>query len=437
MTDPTLVGVAGIGGWANAHHEALWALEKAGVLRVVGACDPAAANLGEVCARFGFQARGVQVFESFEAMLDAIGGAQPWVSVAAPIPVHAAMHRACVERGLACYLEKPPTLDPAELEEMISTDLRGEFRTQVGFNHIAQPQRLELKRRLLAGDFGRLQRVSFLGAWKRGSRYFTRSPWVGRLLLEGRPFMDSCLGNAMAHHVHNLLFFAGRDHLYSWADCAALASEFYRANAIEGPDTVFAKGQLTGGVEMRLALTHACAGADLSEEVLECELATILISPMEGIEISWKDGRRERVPLPSDFPLQGNLGAFVAYLRGDSPRPSTLLEDCRPVVRVNAMAFAAARRVNAISPEWLSRSESSSDEFSLAIVGIVGNLRELVEDGQFPSESACPWGHPGGQAVPAELSGLVTRLHEIAAASLPPVPRSPVRPTPLQPLSLP
>jgi hypothetical protein len=157
-------------------------------------------------------------------MLDAECGELEVVTVPTPIPLHAPMHRACVERGLACYLEKPPTLYHAELDEMLAVEARAARQTQVAFNFIVEDSRQALKRRILAGEFGRVLRAGSHGHWPRPTTYFTRSAWAGRLFLGGRPVLDSCIGNAMAHYVHSLLFWCGDSALLSWAE-AALAAQ--------------------------------------------------------------------------------------------------------------------------------------------------------------------------------------------------------------------
>jgi predicted dehydrogenase len=100
-------------------------------------------------------------------MMHAHGEALDGVDIVSPIRFHSDRHRACVERGIACYLEKPPTLDPEELERMIATEAKAIRSTQVGFNHIGQAWRQRLRARVLPGEFGRLRRVSFKGVWRR------------------------------------------------------------------------------------------------------------------------------------------------------------------------------------------------------------------------------------------------------------------------------
>src|SRR5690606_16855120 len=121
---------------------------------------------------------------------------------------------------------------------MIQRDAKARHQTQVGFSYIVEPWRHALKERLRSGELGRLMRAALLGSWQRPSSYYERAPWAGRLAMQGGLVLDSCFGNAMAHHVHNLLFFAGEAGGFSWADIASARAELYRANAIESADTV-------------------------------------------------------------------------------------------------------------------------------------------------------------------------------------------------------
>src|SRR5207237_9307357 len=120
--------------------------------------------------------------------------------------LHAEMHAAATARGLPVYLEKPPTLDHVELEAMIRSDAQARKASLVGFNFIIEKARLSLKERLLAGEFGAVRGATLSALWPRPASYFARNNWGGRLLVDGHVVLDSCFGNAMAHFVHNLLF---------------------------------------------------------------------------------------------------------------------------------------------------------------------------------------------------------------------------------------
>jgi predicted dehydrogenase len=159
------------------------------------------------------------------------------VVVPTPINLHAEMHAAATAFGLPVHLEKPPTLDHAELEQMIAADAHARRASFVGFNFIIEKTRLALKQRLLAGEFGDVRGATLSATWPRPTSYFTRNQWAGRLLVGDQLVLDSCFGNAMAHFVHNLLFWAGNRGLYSWGQPAAVRAELDRAHPIEGADT--------------------------------------------------------------------------------------------------------------------------------------------------------------------------------------------------------
>ncbi len=412
---PISTAVAGIGGFGTAHHNALLKLENSGSFRVVATCDPALPRLEKVIETLEFTRRGVGLYESFEPMLARHGEDLNLITVAAPIRLHAPMHRACVERGIACYLEKPPTLDPEELEEMVRRDASARFATQVGFNYIYQPFRHTLKERIVRGEFGKLLRVGYIGLWQRALSYYARNGWAGRLLLEnGYVLLDSCCGNAMSHHLHNILFFAGDGTGHSWARPERVEAELYRANSIEGTDTIFARGVLENGVEFRLATSHACEPSHTSEEIITCEKAEIRITA-RGDWAIWQEGRLvESHPAPSAL-LVDNFALYADYLRGVEERPQTRLEDCRAFVHLNALLYIAARQIHPVAEVAQSRFAQDTMD-TIFIPGIAEVCERAIREGLFPSEQGTPWAKPGGSASVEALPSLRGVLAGMCAA---------------------
>ncbi|GHC01643.1 hypothetical protein GCM10007047_17750 [Cerasicoccus arenae] len=215
----------------------------------------------------------------------------------------------------------------------------------------------------------------------------------------------------MAHHIHNLLFFCGREDLFSWASCAIVEAEFYRVNDIQGPDTLFLRGEIDGGVRFRLGLTNSCDDDDLSVEELEFDDASVIIHPNTEIIIRHRSGVVESLPLPKDFPLVSNMRRYLAYFNGDIDRPTTLLQDCRPVVGLNALAFQACNRIHHLSDDFVNQLPgATSMDYVNYIPGIVEMLRDFVDCGLFPSETDCPWGQPGGRATSGDCAELPERI---------------------------
>lgn len=410
----TRVGIIGTGGFAGSHHNAVRALEAAGECRLVCTCDPNAVLLADARTRFDLDGRGVETFEDYRSMLDSHRNDLDVVTVPTPLPLHAEMHRACVEGGFACYLEKPPTLDPDEMERMLAVEANAARQTQVAFNFIVEEPRRALKARLAAGEFGRVRRVTFVGLWPRADTYFTRSGWAGRLLWhDGRLVLDSVIGNALAHHVHNTLFWAGTDALSSWASPAAVWADIYRAHAIEGLDTCFVRAECDNGVEVRLAATHACDGAQEQREQVECDDAVLTYVTGGSYQVTWKDGRPpEDAPADRRVLLQENLRAYFAYVRGEAERPLTRLIDSRPFVHFNALVYVAAGAITPVGPTHVHRSPAANGDL-IAIAGVRDACRTFVETGDLPAAQGLPWARQRDRDEAPARPGDLPRLPEI------------------------
>lgn len=407
---PIRVGIIGMGGYAARHHEALLQLENAGEARLVCTCDPAPANFAAKAAEWKLAGRGVPVHDDYRKMLDKHAGELDVVTVPTPIPLHAEMHRAGVERGLAVYLEKPPTLDPRELETMISTDAKAKIPTLVGFNFITEAPRQAIKRRLIQGEFGPLREVRLLGLWPRPTAYFTRNGWAGRLVGDdGRLILDSCVGNALSHHVHNVLHWAGTGGQDRWAAPTKVRASLLRAHDIQGADTFFLSVDTDTGVPVRIALSHACIGPHLHRETLVCDRATISYVTHDRADIRWRDGGVETVKL-GEFDAQvENFRAFFACFRSGAARPPTTLPDSRPFVHLHALAYIAAGQIQRFPAELAAKV--TGDDNHATFVPVRG-IHEAVE--RFLDDGTWPYGKPGS-ATPAQLDQLDAVVRRMAA----------------------
>jgi predicted dehydrogenase len=411
------VAIIGMGGFAQAHHRALQRLEAEGECRVVCTCDPNPDAFPAQTEAWDLAGRGVRVYSDYREMLDAHAGELDLATVPTPVPLHAPMHRACVERGLGCYLEKPPTLYHAELDEMLAVEAGAAQATQVGFLFIVENTRQELKARLLRGEFGALRRVGFVGNWPRKTTYFTRSAWAGRLLMDGRPVLDSCIGNAMAHFLHNLHFWCGQDGLFSWKEAAEVEAELYRAHAIENFDTCFVRAQTAGGVELRVAATHACIGTTSHREWVECDAATITYVTGDTYQIEWKNGRTESESADRRDLLTENFRAYFRYLRGESGRPLTRLIDAQPFVHCCDLMLLASGGITPVSEPNVERQPSADgDGEYVAIEGIRNACDTFATTGVFPSRQGAPWARPGGTAVMGDLPELLAVVQRMGQA---------------------
>ena len=418
MKPPIRIGIIGLGGYAGAHHDSVVKLEARHEARLVCTCDPHAPAFAAQQASLEFSRRGVQVFTDYRAMLDACGHELDLLVVPTPIPVHAEMHRAGVERGIPVYLEKPPTLDYRELEQMIDTDRIAKKATLVGFNFIIEQARLALKQRVLDGDFGPLREARLVARWPRPASYFSRNNWGGRLLgPDGSVILDSCFGNAMAHFVHNLLFWAGAGELMTWGRPETVRAELYRAHAIEGADTFFVESHTATGVVLRFGLTHACDGHHTHAETLVCEKATLRYVVGGQAEIHWNDGRIEHVGIEPFHALIANHLDYYRYLRGETTRPATTLVDARPFVVLNNLVYVSSGEITPLPADRITSLIHPQDAQSyLSVDGLPAAIDDFLTHGRWPG-TTLGWrrGTPASTVTPADLPRFIPTLKTLVA----------------------
>ncbi len=414
---PVRVGIIGMGGFAGSHHNTVARLEERGILRLICACDPRLGRFSAEQEAWRLAQRGVRVFGDYRAMLDACRGELDYVATPTPIHLHAEMHSAITALGLPAYIEKPPTLDHEELDRMIAADARARKSSLVGFNFIVEKSRLALKERLLSGEFGAIRGGTLSALWPRPSGFFARNGWSGRLVLDGRIVLDSCFGNAMAHFVHNMLFWTGTPGLFSWAEIAAVRAELYRAHAIEGADTFFVEADLATGCTLRFALSHACAGASASSETVICDRAILRYAVGGQVEVSWKDGRTERIPSGPFDGLEENHIEYCKYMRGELQRPATTLEDSRPLVVLNDLAHVSSGSIHPIPAHLVSRvrDEKEQKEY-LSVAGMAKVVDCFLSRGVWPSYGG--WRRDNGEVVtPADLGRFQPTVRAMAEAA--------------------
>jgi predicted dehydrogenase len=405
-----------MGGFAGSHHNTVARLEERGIVRLICTCDPRPENFGAEREAWQFAQRGVKVFADYRAMLEACHGELDYVAIPTPIWLHAEMHEAITAFGIPAYVEKPPTLDYAELDRMVAGDARARKLSLVGFNYIVERSRLALKERLLAGEFGAVRGGTLSALWPRPSSYFTRNDWSGRLLAGGRIVLDSCFGNAMAHFVHNMLFWTGTPGLFSWAEVAAVRAELYRAHAIEGADTFFVEADLASGCTLRFALSHACAGPSSNSETVICEKAILRYVVGGQVEVSWKDGRVERISSGPFDGLEENHLEYCRYLRGEAPRPATTLSDSRPFVVLNDLAHVSSGRIHPIPAHLVAHAlEEKEQKDYITVAGLSKVVESFLGRGIWPSYAG--WRRDNGEVVtPVDLVRFHDTVRAMAAA---------------------
>lgn len=359
---PVSLGIAGLGGYARFIGDLVLASGQQAAPRVSlkAVCDPAldahAPRVDEL------KRHGITAFDAFDRMLRADIEAV-WL----PVPIH--LHRPFVEAALAAgkavMVEKPAAGCVDDVDALIAARRRTNGVVAVGFQDIYDPQTLDLKRRILGGDIGRVNSVVLTACSARGDRYFTRNGWAGRVRVGGTWVLDSPANNALAHPLNLALFLMGASEQAS-ADLVAIEAEAYRAARIESYDTVSARVTSTSGAELLVLLTHACSTDHPTRLVITGDRGTITWQPAEVV-IQTPRGREvlERVPNREHM-----LNRFAKLVRGqdDADRAVASLE----VARVHSAVVSAIAEVAPVIdvPTTCAREHMTAGGPGRAIVDI-------------------------------------------------------------------
>ena len=175
--------------------------------------------------------------------------------ISTPIHLHYKQCVIALDNGSHVLCEKPlvPTLEQYNLlEEKIKSSGK---TVSVGFQWCYSEVMLNLKSRILSGEFGKPLCLKSFVSWPRDLKYYARS-WAGKVRTAGGETVnDSIASNATAHYIQNMLFLLG-DTIEESADLKNISVECYKANEIESFDTIAFRGE-SNGAEIFYAASHA------------------------------------------------------------------------------------------------------------------------------------------------------------------------------------
>jgi scyllo-inositol 2-dehydrogenase (NAD+) len=132
------------------------------------------------------------------------------VVIATPTHTHRDIAVEALEHGLHVFCEKPMALSAAECDDMIDAARAAERVLQIGFVRRFQPEFLEAKRRIDAGDIGEVMLVKSL----------TRGPGLPPAWANDLALSNGMLAEVNSHCFDSVRWFAGSEIVRVYAEVA-------------------------------------------------------------------------------------------------------------------------------------------------------------------------------------------------------------------------
>lgn len=375
MKRPISYALIGAGGFGRAHLDTLTSLEQAGDVRLAAVCDPVIHRDAEVKA--DLEARKVRLYEDYAEMLAQESDLDA-VSIAAPIPFHFRMAEASLKKGLFIYLEKPPVPLLEQWKTLAEADASS--RIAVGFQLIEYDWSQRLKQSLVEGRFGELREIRGTACWPRGDAYYQRARWAGRLFLGDEPVFDGPATNALAHLIHQINYLAA-DQAESFAVPATVEAALFRAQPIESYDTAYIRGRYPGSVKFRIAVSHSCR-AELPWEIH-------VIGSKAWAKVTQSGEVVESTPGllglggGQEYPFERAYRTFLSYVRGETPRTSTLLRDTLGYLATTNGMLASSQGIHGFPRGSISHDPATG---FYSIDGLEPSMTDFLEHGELSRE---------------------------------------------------
>lgn len=394
MTENVRLGLTGIHGFAHHLSDRLFAAwDKGSSLQLTAVTAPEVASYPEHVT--ALQARGVQIIDSYEAMLARSDLDAVWLPL--PIDLHVPFAERALHAGKAVMVEKPVAATVQDCDRLIAVKHATGLPVAVGFTTIYDPATLALKRRLLAGELGAIHRLTVLGCWPRDSIYYNRADWVGRIRRNGHWVLDSPANNALSHYV-NLAFFLLGENEQDSAEPTRVQAELYRANPIENYDTCSLRYE-TGRADathVHFMFTHACAEREPTVITIEGERGQAVWTTGVGASIEIAGQKATTIPASDDkFYI---MKQFAHLVRG-VPDPDMAISTLE-TARIQTLAVNGASQAAAVHDIPADRFEvrTKDNGATLRVVPRIADVfqRALAEDKMLHESGLVDWSVPPG-----------------------------------------
>jgi len=395
--DPVRFAVVGLGGYGLVHIRAVNWLADQGLASLAGvvALESDRKLRPEVVA--GLRAQRCALFDSIEQFMSQGRGAADVLTVPIGIHMHVPVSSAAMDSGLHVYCEKPAAATVQEVDRLIAVKNRTGRRVAIGYQHIYSNSIRRLKSHICGGRLGAVRSLSLMCGWPRSEAYYSRNEWAGKLRVGEEWILDSPANNAHAHYLLNALYLCSD--VEGKADTPAeIRAELFRANSIEGPDTVLLRCTTTGGTGVFVIFTHANGRENGPTMRLECEGGTAYWQTDNGKTlIRYRDGKTEEFDnlVDENWRYEGFRDFVLALREGRDPLCTPELARAQSLT-VNAMHESCPAigvipdSCVSVVEDWEMFPPGTRGKFH-RVRGMDEYMNVAFEERSFFSELGVPW----------------------------------------------
>lgn len=405
-------GVVGVKGFSTRHlawvsrAEARGAPVKlAAVATIVD--DPEARASGEELAK-----NGVKIVKDYDDLL-AMRNEVDIITLPVGIHLHETLASKALRAGFPVYMEKPAAGTVEEIAKLAASEKESGKRLFVGFQTLFQPSTWVLKKQLLDGVIGKLNKIVITVAWPRFMSYYQRNRWAGKAEIDGHKIYDCPMNNSSAHFLNAALFLSGAT-LKDSAIPTGVQTELYHASPIESADSDFSRFTTREGVEIIFNASQACT--DRWEAILDFkgDKGSIqIIDQEERLLAPWviTDDKGNVRKEGENLPRAEVFERLATALVDPDMHEICTITNAGMHTAANQMAFTAGTIRN-IPAEFIEKVAGEGDDVMFAVKGMNQALETMRKDGLLPNETGvCGWSHPAdsleGEPVKKLLSQVI------------------------------
>ena len=375
------VALFGAGGYANSYVNGLLELANEKKVDFVACVVRTPSKVADNVAKL--EAAGVKIYPNADALYADWQDKLDLVCFPTGISSHESLTCDALKRGINVLCEKPVAGSVKAVKNMIAAEKEAGKFVMIGYQHMASPDILDIKRLIASGELGKVKKIVVTGIWPRADVYYARNNWAGVKYSDGEPVFDSPINNAFAHYLNLSLFFAGST-FETNATPTEMAAEMYRARkSIETFDSVALNLNTAEGVEIINMFTHTWNVSRGPFMRIECELGTInwgnvrsWAAYKNGVKIAGNETSDSRMPMfRNAVECVTNPDAFRCTLR---------------LAGVQTFCIEEMHKNFEITPvdEFTTRNE---EDGQLSLDNVERVWVECYEHGVMPSATGAAW----------------------------------------------